>query len=391
VGDRIAKGIRAAQKLAKSEKREPSPVVVKTRDIAKTFWGKSWCDNLERYSDFANRLPRGKTYLRNGSVADLVIEPGVIRAIVGGSEAYKIVIKIEALKPYLWRSIERDCSQEIGSLMDLLQGKFSNDIMARLTRQQDGLFPAKNEISMSCTCPDGSIVCKHVAATIYGVGARLDSQPDLLFKLRKVNHLELIGKAATQENLDRALGAATGALEGEDLGSIFGIELNSDSAPASRPAKKAANQATNRPAKKSAKVKTESVSKVDSKAISRVISKVASKSASKTDSQSAAVEAVSPKVAKSKPAAVTAAEPPVATKRGRAKPPATPVAATPVAATPEVPTKATATKASATKVTAAKATATKATATLEASKVSGRLQRETEASSPKTRAPRKLK
>lgn len=368
VGDRIAKGIRAAQKLAKSEKREPSPVVVKTRDIAKTFWGKSWCDNLERYSDFANRLPRGKTYLRNGSVADLVIEPGVIRAIVGGSEAYKIVIKIEALKPYLWRSIERDCSQEIGSLMDLLQGKFSNDIMARLTRQQDGLFPAKNEISMSCTCPDGSIVCKHVAATIYGVGARLDSQPDLLFKLRKVNHLELIGKAATQENLDRALGAATGALEGEDLGSIFGIELDSDSAPASRPAKKAANQATNQPAnqraRKSAKAKTESVSKVDSKGVSKVdyrtvskaISEVASKSASKTDSQSAAVEAVSPKLAKSKPAAVTAAEPPVATKRGGAK-----------------------------------ATATKATATLEASTVRGRLQRETEASSPKTRAPRKLK
>jgi uncharacterized Zn finger protein len=377
VGDRIAKGIRAAQKLAKSEKREPSPVVVKTRDIAKTFWGKSWCDNLERYSDFANRLPRGKTYLRNGSVADLVIEPGVIRAIVGGSEAYKIVIKIEALKPYLWRSIERDCSQEIGSLIDLLQGKFSNDIMARLTRQQDGLFPAKNEISMSCTCPDGSIVCKHVAATIYGVGARLDSQPDLLFKLRKVNHLELIGKAATQENLDRALGAATGALEGEDLGSIFGIELDSDSAPASRPAKKAAKQATNppanqpanQPAKKSAKAKTESVSKVDSKGVSEVdsrtvskaISKVASKSASKTDSQSAAVEAVSPKVAKSKPAAVTAAEPPVATKRGRAK------------------------------ATATKATATKASATLEASTVRGRLQRETEASSPKTRAPRKLK
>jgi uncharacterized Zn finger protein len=368
VGDRIAKGIRAAQKLAKSEKREPSPVVVKTRDIAKTFWGKSWCDNLERYSDFANRLPRGKTYLRNGSVADLVIEPGVIRAIVGGSEAYKIVIKIEALKPYLWRSIERDCSQEIGSLMDLLQGKFSNDIMARLTRQQDGLFPAKNEISMSCTCPDGSIVCKHVAATIYGVGARLDSQPDLLFKLRKVNHLELIGKAATQENLDRALGAATGALEGEDLGSIFGIELDSDSAPASRPAKKAANQATNQPAnqraRKSAKAKTESVSKVDSKGVSKVdyrtvskaISEVASKSASKTDSQSAAVEAVSPKLAKSKPAAVTAVEPPVATKRGGAK-----------------------------------ATATKATATLEASTVRGRLQRETEASSPKTRAPRKLK
>lgn len=257
VGDRLANGRQAARALAKKENREPSPVMVTTRDIAKTFWGRSWCDNLERYSDFANRLPRGRTYLRNGSVADLVVEPGVIRALVCGSDTYKVVIKIKPLGSGVWKAIEKDCAREIGALIDLLQGKFSHAIMQRLTRVEDGLFPAISEISMSCSCPDGSVVCKHVAATIYGVGARLDSQPDLLFKLRQVNHLDLIATATSSKNLDQALSMDQGTLETEDLGSLFGIELESDAEPAKpkqRSAKAVKKPAD--PAKKAAAVKT---------------------------------------------------------------------------------------------------------------------------------------
>src|SRR6202048_743999 len=87
----VAERRRQAQReMAKLTKKGQtvSPVVIEGRTIVKTFWGKAWCENLERYSDFANRLPRGRTYVRNGSVIDLQITPGEIKAMVSGSEIY---------------------------------------------------------------------------------------------------------------------------------------------------------------------------------------------------------------------------------------------------------------------------------------------------------------
>ena len=239
VGQKIAKGHAAAKKLAAKEKRQPQPIKLDGKKIAKTFWGLKWCENLDKYQDISNRLPRGATYVRNGSVADLVIEPGRVRAIVGGSEAYTIDIKIKTLAAADWKSISRDCAQEIESLLDLLQGRFSDGVMQRLTRTDGGLFPRNNEITMSCSCPDYAGVCKHIAATFYGVAARLDQQPDLLFKLRNVDHLELISHATNAASLDQALGGAgDGSLAESDLGSLFGIELESSAPPATSKIKK---------------------------------------------------------------------------------------------------------------------------------------------------------
>ena len=197
--------------------------------------------------------PRGATYVRNGSVADLVIEPGCVRAIVGGSEAYSIKITIQTLKPAVWKAIGRDCAESIDSLFDLLQGRFNEGVMERLTQADGGLFPHKNEISMSCSCPDSAGVCKHIAATFYGIAVRLDQQPELLFKLRNVDHLELIGHATSAANLDRALSVSTeSTLSDSDLGSLFGIEL--ESAPLSVPAsKRQGPKKTQRPDSVSAK------------------------------------------------------------------------------------------------------------------------------------------
>ena len=232
VGEKIAQAQAAAKKLAAKEKREPAPAKPEGRKLAKTFWGIKWCANLERYHDYANRLPRGATYVRNGSVVDLMIEPGRIRAIVAGSEPYKIDIKIATLAAPAWKSISNDCAQEIESLLDLLQGRFSDGVMQRLTREGDGLFPHKKQISMTCSCPDSAGVCKHIAATFYGVAVRLDQQPELLFRLRNVDHLELISQATTADNLDRAFSTKDAGISDGDLGSIFGIELESANAPA---------------------------------------------------------------------------------------------------------------------------------------------------------------
>ena len=247
VGEKIAQGHAAAKKLAAKEGRSASPVKLDGKKIAKTFWGLKWCENLERYQDISNRLPRGATYVRNGSVADLVIEPGRVRAIVGGSEAYTIKIEIQTLKPAVWKAIGQDCAQSIDSLLDLLQGRFNEGVMQRLTQADGGLFPRASEIKMSCSCPDYATVCKHVAAVFYGVAARLDTQPELLFKLRNVDHLQLISQATSAANLDRAFRTGEGStLSDGDLGDIFGIEMESPSPRAGKSAKRTASTATKR-------------------------------------------------------------------------------------------------------------------------------------------------
>lgn len=228
VAQRRAKAARYAAALAKKEKRKLAPVELLSGGIAKTFWGKAWCEHLEQFSDFENRLPRGRTYVRNGSVIDLRITSGEIRSIVSGSDLYHIKVSITTLSAAAWKQIKHDCSQAVDSLMELLTGKFDRGIMQRLTQRNDGLFPRPAEIKMSCSCPDYAVLCKHVAATLYGVGARLDREPEVLFTLRKVDPLELVRDASGSENLDRALkGQGAKSLAETDLGELFGIEIES--------------------------------------------------------------------------------------------------------------------------------------------------------------------
>lgn len=225
VWKRIATAQKRAAKRAKSAGRAAEPVQSTGREIAKTFWGKSWCRHLEQYSDFSNRLPRGRTYLRNGSVVDLVVTHGRIEAVVAGSQVYDVAIAITPLAPEKWRAIKRDCSTSIGSLIDLLTGRMADDVMRRLVQPDDGMFPSPRQIKLKCSCPDGARLCKHLAAVLYGVGHRLDSRPELLFLLRGVDQQELVA-SATKESVSRAIrGAAPDALAGDDLGAIFGIDL----------------------------------------------------------------------------------------------------------------------------------------------------------------------
>jgi uncharacterized Zn finger protein len=238
VNQRIAQAVKAAAQLARKQGREPAPIKLSSRNITTTFWGNAWCDNLNAYSDYANRLPRGATYVRNGSVVDLVVKPLRIEALVAGSSTYTIDIQIKALADTVWASIRNDCSASIDSLLDLLAGRFSEGVMQRLTRQKDGLFPAPKEIKMSCSCPDWSNCCKHLAAVMYGVGARLDSQPELLFLLRDVDHQELVSQAVDAGNLETQLNAGDRSLADADLGEIVGIELDSIPAAPTRRTRK---------------------------------------------------------------------------------------------------------------------------------------------------------
>ena len=207
--------------------REVSPVEIARRTIAATFWGNAWCSNLESYSDYANRLPRGRTYVRHGSVIDLQIEAGRVRALVSGSDIYDVNIRIKPLARRRWTGIKAQCAGRIDSLVELLQGSISTRVMEVVTRRGEGLFPAPREISLGCSCPDWATMCKHVAATLYGVGARLDHAPELLFTLRGVDPAEMV-EAAVDRPPPGVRSRSGRVLESDELSSVFGIDIDID-------------------------------------------------------------------------------------------------------------------------------------------------------------------
>ena len=240
----------AAREVAKRTKKGQtiSPVLIEGRTIASTFWGQAWCANLEGYSDFENRLPRGRTYVRNGSIVHLKIANGRIEALVSGSELYEIKIEVAPLPKENWRALKGQCTGKIGSLVELLQGKLSKAVMEKVTNREDGLFPKPKEIKMRCSCPDGAWMCKHIAATLYGVGNRLDASPELLFVLRGVDHLELIEQAIPTAPLRTSSSAPT--ISTDDLGAIFDIEIGDAPIPKAAnttPVKPAAKQTVKKP------------------------------------------------------------------------------------------------------------------------------------------------
>ena len=230
--------VKAAREMNKLRKKgmDIEPIEIHGRNIAHTFWGKAWCKHLERFSDFANRLPRGRTYVRNGSICHLAIKKGKIEAIVSGSKLYKVDIHITALSSAKWKNVRKQCAGRIGSMLELLQGKLSSQVMGIVTDPVKGLFPQPGDIKLHCDCPDWADMCKHVAAVLYGVGARLDERPELLFMLRKVDHEELI---STELNIQTATGGKgkRRRLADQDLSKLFGIEIEDAPQTGHRPSK----------------------------------------------------------------------------------------------------------------------------------------------------------
>ncbi len=224
VAQRRAKALKKMAKLKKKGK-DIQPILIEGKTIAKTFWGKGWCKHLEQFSDYSNRLPRGRTYVRNGSVCHLKIHKGKIEAIVSGSEFYNITIKIQSLADKKWKKIQQQCSGQIGTMLELLQGKLSDRVMDVVTHPTEGLFPLSDEIKLDCNCPDWALLCKHLAAVLYGVGARLDEDPELLFLLRGVDHTDLITDIKIPTTRSKEHHTRRRQLKG-DLGNVFGIDLD---------------------------------------------------------------------------------------------------------------------------------------------------------------------
>ena len=220
VGERRAKALLQARKLEKRG-RMLEPVILPGQRIASSFWGKEWCKNLESYMDFSNRLPRGRTYVRSGAVVDLRLGAGQIDALVAGSSLYEVSVRIDKLARKRWGAVIKRCAGRIDSVVGLLQGRLAETVLEALVDRRAGLFPAPKEIDFTCSCPDFALLCKHIAAVLYGVGARLDEKPELFFTLRSVALDELVAKSALRRAPPAKEALDTGSLEG-----IFGIELD---------------------------------------------------------------------------------------------------------------------------------------------------------------------
>ncbi len=241
VAERRAKAMRQAEKL-KKKLGNLEPVAIAGRTPAKSWWGKSWNQNLERYSDYANRLPRGRSYLSNGMVLDLRIDKEIIKGIVAGtaSTPYQITIRIQAISGPAWKRLVEKAIGKVETLQTLLEGKFPEDLKELFFAKGAGLFPAPNEIKLDCSCPDWASMCKHVAAVLYGVGARLDTSPELFFTLRGVNMDDLIGQVARKETeklLSRKPGKSGRIIQSSDnrlsdIGALFGVSLTPDASQA---------------------------------------------------------------------------------------------------------------------------------------------------------------
>jgi uncharacterized Zn finger protein/DNA-binding XRE family transcriptional regulator len=252
VAQRRAKAAQEMRKLRKKGKKI-EPVEVEGRKIARTFWGESWCKHLEQFSDYANRLPRGRTYVRNGSVCHLAISKGRIEAIVSGSELYNVEIRIKPLAANSWKKVRKQCAGQIGSILELLQGRLSNHVMQIVTDHNEGLFPNPSEIDLSCDCPDWAGMCKHVAAVLYGIGTRLDHQPELLFLLRNVDQDQLITTELELQTAASGKGKRR-RLASQDLSDVFGVEIEASPEPGNKKrsvAKKVAKKATGRTGERS--------------------------------------------------------------------------------------------------------------------------------------------
>lgn len=230
VGERKAKALRAAEKLGR--KQDLDPVVI-DGPLAVTWWGKAWNRNLEGYADYSNRIPRGRSYARHGSVIDLRIAAGSVSALVQGSGArpYEVEISISAMDAKARALLMEACAGKLDSTEALLEGRFPEDMTRLLMAEKTGLFPHPRGIRFSCSCPDSARLCKHVAASLYGVGARLDRDPSLFFQLRKIALEDLVSQAVREETqkLLRAEGIGESALldEGDgELSALFGIDLD---------------------------------------------------------------------------------------------------------------------------------------------------------------------
>lgn len=224
--EQAERSVKAAKK--KGQKMEPAiPVTGEDEEICQSWWGRAWCSNLMRYADFASRLERGRRYIRTGTVVDLKIRKGRVEARVQGTRKipYKVDIRISPFSEEKCQAVMAKCGRKIENMEDLVAGTFPEDLKDLFT-EEGGFFPTPAEISCICSCPDWAIMCKHVAAAMYGIGLRLDENPFYFFEMRGIDinrFLDVTVDNKVESMLENADTVTERMLDTGKLDAIFGI------------------------------------------------------------------------------------------------------------------------------------------------------------------------
>lgn len=201
----------------------------KSGHLCRQFWGRAWCRHLQEMTAYEGRLAPGRTCLRQGRVFDLILQPGEVRAVVADQRLHTTRLHIRPLEAETWSRLQQAAAAAAPSLLDLLSGRLGEDLLRLLCDAGTGLFPRADEIRFDCDCTDDADPCQHAAAVFYGIGLELDTRPEALFLLRGAEPRILLAEAARDARA--SLAAPASELATEDLGHLFGIDLEDERRP----------------------------------------------------------------------------------------------------------------------------------------------------------------
>ena len=220
---RVKKRRETAESIAArltAEGEELQPVKAHGKAIASSFWGRVWCRAIEDWQDYESRLPAGRSLLKNGGVIDLKLSENRAQAQVVADRLYQVQIRFEGVEEEQLNALRNACAGKLTSLIDLIRGDLSDDVMELICDPAFGLFPRYSELKPSCDCLDDAVLCRHAAAALYAIAPRLDDQPELFFTLRGIDPESFFA-------LDAVAGPEeAGDLSAEDLSATFGIEID---------------------------------------------------------------------------------------------------------------------------------------------------------------------
>ena len=190
--------------------------------LASNFWAQSWQRHLATFEHYAGRLSRGRTCLRKGLVYNYELKAGEVRAEVAGAALFEVVVRVRQMEPSQWAALVSCCAGRIGSTLDLLAGRLSDEVLATLTAPDGGLFPEARDVQIVCSCTDHADVCEHGAAVLYAIGLGFDHDPASFFRLRGVEIGDLIHGAGSTLGSG---GSGANVIPDSGLQSVFGIEI----------------------------------------------------------------------------------------------------------------------------------------------------------------------
>lgn len=170
-----------------------------------TAWGQRFLQALEQGLE-PKRLARGRQYSASHRVPDWAWTGGHLRfsgknrgtAYYGMNEPIRFEghIEISPLPGCLWQAVIPELGNQAGFIARLLLNEIPDSLESHLQARGHSLIPGRygEDLQATCSCPETESPCRHVAAVLVALAARIDQTPLLLFELRGLNRATLAAR-----------------------------------------------------------------------------------------------------------------------------------------------------------------------------------------------------